>query len=191
MEVESCPRCSSKMGAALKSGRQVCANCGWTMDPTRSGSTPVPPPSSRRSQSGILRLFASLLRILVRAISFWLLSIKHFLGRLFQSGKQNRPQPGQLLQSWNQRLSNLEEAIPTAATLHAPKWMTKEAAFKFLGGDPKDPWSEVTNRSGNRRMKSSNFLELNSVEEFRDFGLEYNLERRDGNRPCLRWISSD
>lgn len=192
MEINSCPRCSSKMGPPLKSGRQVCANCGWSTAPARSelasGSETgksAPPPA------GILGLLQLLVRIIGRTIAYGLLTLKQLLAKLLQSGQQRRSQSGQLWQSLNQKLSNLEEAIPTASTLHSPRWMTPEAAFKFLGGDPSNLRSEVSSRQGNRQIKFNNFMTLDSEDDFREFGLEYSRQRRDANQPCLRWIQSD
>lgn len=190
MQVENCPRCSSRMGAPLKSGRQVCANCGWSTAPVK-GSTPPPAPvKTAAPTSGLGALVQLCFRIIGRSLSYLFLLIQQFFSQLLQAGKKNKPQPGRLLQSLNQRLANLEESIPNAATLNSPRWMTAEGAFKFLGGDPVNLWSEVSSLDGNRQIKFNNFKALSSAADFREFGLEYSQERRDANKPYLRWIAN-
>ncbi len=183
MSVDTCPKCSSRVGPPLKSGRQVCANCGWS-----SGVAKAPvAPSASPTKSGLGGLIQRLVRIIGRTISYGFTSAQRLFAQLIESSKQQRSQPAKLLQSLNQRLANLEEAIPTDP--NAPKWMTSEAAFKFLGGDPTNLRSEITNRKGNRTIKFNNFKSLTSANDFLDFGLELNQERRDANKPYLRWRS--
>jgi ribosomal protein S27AE len=33
---ENCPQCGSKLNPPLKSGRQICSNCGWTNKPKQA-----------------------------------------------------------------------------------------------------------------------------------------------------------
>jgi hypothetical protein len=182
MSVDTCPKCSSRVGPPLKSGRQVCANCGWS-----SGRVKTPAAASTPTQPGLGGLIQQLVRIVGRMISYGFASAQRLFEQLMQSAKQQRSQPGKLMQSLNERLANLEEAIPSNPD--APKWMTPESAFKFLGGDPTNLRSEITNRRGNRTIKFNNFRALTSADDFLDFGLELSPERRDANKPCLRWQS--
>jgi hypothetical protein len=184
MLVDTCPQCSSKMGAPLKSGRQVCAKCGWSSGPAKA---PAASTKSASAQTGLGGLIQKLLRIVGRTIGYGFASAQRWFSQLVESGKQRRSQPGKFMQSLNQRLANLEEAIPTNPD--APRWMTPEAAFKFLGGDPTNLRSEISNRKGNRTIKFNNFKALTSADDFLDFGLEYSQERREANKPCLRWRS--
>ncbi len=184
MLVDTCPQCSSKMGAPLKSGRQVCAKCGWSSGPAK---VPAASRSTAPAQAGLGGLIQKLLRIVGRTISYGFTAAQQWFSQLIESGKQRRSQPGKFMQSLNQRLANLEEAIPTNPD--APRWMTPEGAFKFLGGDPTNLRSEISNRKGNRTIKFNNFKALTSTDDFLDFGLEYSQERRDANKPYLRWRS--
>jgi uncharacterized Tic20 family protein len=59
MALETCPRCSNKLGSPLRSGRQVCMRCAWSdqpkdvrqIDDVPVDLPPAPRPSSTRPSS--------------------------------------------------------------------------------------------------------------------------------------------
>jgi hypothetical protein len=95
----------------------------------------------------------------------------------------------QLVKGLSSRLSSLEQAIPTGTD--APQWMTLEDAFRYLGGDPNNSNSAVSMLNGSSLIPFRRFRALKNPEEFRSFGLEADVTRRDANKPWLRWTDED
>jgi hypothetical protein len=184
--IEVCPRCSSRLGPPLKSGRQVCANCGWSSEP---------PPLRKRSSHGSTQQPSSpwqdivliCWRIIRRSIIYVWQQIQLLLQRLRVS--QNSVQPRQLASGLKKRLSAIEEAIPSAPTsvenLVQP-WMTIEGAFQYLGGDLSDPDSTIMPLDGTTHLNLQSFSRLKSVKDFQSFGLDADLLRRSEDKPWLR-----
>jgi hypothetical protein len=171
------------MGSPLSSGRQVCANCGWSTAPlTAKDST-----TSSASEGGLGQIIGICLRIIRRTISLTFAFLKRQMGSLLQASKENRPQAKKIMKGVTERLSSLEQGMQTADGLGA--WMTVEGAFKFLGGNPSDLRSEVRSRDGAKALKFYQFKAMSSASDFQNFGLDYSQQRRDENKPCLKWRS--
>jgi hypothetical protein len=180
--IEVCPRCSSRLGSPLKSGRLVCANCGWSNDP---------PPSRKKApepkQSAFVEILTLCSRIIRRSIAYVVQTIRSKIQDL-RGANANATSTGTgLVASLSDRLSALEQAIPDGS--EEPRWLTVEEAFRYLGGDPSDSNSAVTTENGSTSIPFRRFRLLTSVAEYRNFGLEANLERRDAQKPWLRWIN--
>ncbi len=90
-----------------------------------------------------------------------------------------------LVEGLSDRLSALEKAIPSEAS--GPRWLTIEEAFRYLGGDPTNSDSTVTTENGATTLTFRRFRLLTSITDFKAFGLEADLTRRDIQKPWLRW----
>jgi hypothetical protein len=95
------------------------------------------------------------------------------------------PAGKRLVEGLSDRLSALEKAIPTEAA--GPRWLTVEEAFRYLGGDPTNSDSVVTTENGATSLPFRRFRLLNSIADFKAFGLDADLTRRDIQKPWLRW----
>lgn len=175
--IEVCPRCSSRLGQPLKSGRQVCPTCGWASEslPQRPAKPPKPPPHP------VVELLQTGMRLVGKALTYawkWLQTRLQGL-----TGKGDRPG---LMRNLNSRLSQLEESIPASVAEHPRPWMMPEEAFFHLGGDPEDQHSTVQTLDGTRAITLRRFLSLETAADFHPFGLEADLDRRLSQRPWLR-----
>ncbi|MDG2991057.1 hypothetical protein L3556_08980 [Candidatus Synechococcus calcipolaris G9] len=203
---ESCPRCYSKIGPPLKSGRQVCSNCGWSdVVIERSPQTGKPIPGNQPSQSpakptnktGAGNIIALFFRIIRRFSTYIGLIIRQKWTQFTVLFRKKKSDPNQkqgrssnLWSDLSQKLSRLEETIPTAETLDRTVWMTAEIAFNYLGGDVNNPESEITSTQGDRAIKFSQFKRLIDPADYTQFGLECHVERRRQNKPWLRLLPS-
>lgn len=180
--LETCPRCSHRLGPPLKSGRQVCANCGWS-SATLSSSHSSTEPGSAASAGGLLQVCGRILKRLFQYVSS---SIKLWLGKSKQNPKL---QPGNMVKGLADKLSNLEHAIPTDVSDATRPWMSVEEAFVYLGGDVRHPTSVVHSLDGRSRVPLARFREFYSEKEFKAFGLEMSLERRRANKSWIRLLA--
>jgi len=177
--LESCPRCSARLGPPLSSGRQVCSVCGWSQ-------VIVERPAAARSEpKGLPLLLAQLSRLLHRFVQYLGL-----LMQLFWQGLKERfrSQPQQPRQSIFDRLANklqrLETKIPTGDPRQ--EWLTPEEAFVLLGGQLDNPHSKVSTLDGKRCIGLSAFRRLVNTAEYADFGFQYSSDRHLKNLPYLR-----
>lgn len=177
--LETCPRCTTRLGPPLKSGRQVCANCGWS-------SVVATAQPQGKSASAVGQLLQVCGRIVQRAVRYLLSMIQLGWGKLRQTQQQRGLQPSNMVKGLTDRLSNLEQAIPQEAGGGNRPWMTPEEAFVSLGGDVNFPNSVVHSLDGRSRVPFSRFCQYRQEEEFRAFGLEMNRERRQVSKPWLR-----
>ena len=129
----------------------------------------------------------SVWRIIKRTVTFIFLSLQNKVQQFKESQPQRKNQTKQFVRGLTDRLSALEESIPTSAETRS--WMTLEDAFKVLGGDPKNPKSVITTLNGQGSLSFSRFCMLRSEGEFRAFGLECNWGRRQAKQPWLRQLS--
>lgn len=177
--LETCPRCSHRLGPPLKSGRQVCANCGWssvTIAASHSGAG-----GTAAATGSLLQVCGRILRRIFQYVSSVL---KLWWGKL-----QNSQQNGSMVQGLAAKLSHLEQAIPTEVGDAERPWMTVEEAFVSLGGDVRYPTSVVHSLDGRARVPLARFREYYSDQEFKAYGLEMSLERRRANKPWLRVLA--
>ncbi|NJK41607.1 MAG: hypothetical protein HC934_10135 [Acaryochloridaceae cyanobacterium SU_2_1] len=182
--LETCPRCTSRLGPPLNSGRQVCANCGWSsakMSATRAKGT-------SKSQPALMQLLQVCGRIVQRAVRYAISMIQLGLRQLRQSQQKKGLQPSNMVKGLADRLSSLEQAIPKEAGVSSRPWMTPEEAFISLGGDVDHPNSVVHSLDGRSRVPFSRFCQYRQEDEFRAFGLEMNRERRHIDKPWLRLL---
>jgi hypothetical protein len=175
--IEVCPRCSSRLGSPLKSGRLVCASCGWSADPVPSREIAQ---SAKTKQSPVVDILTLCWRIVRRTFVFVVQTIQDRI----QSFRQVESK--EIVQGLSARLSALEKSIPTAGA-ETPRWMSLEDAFRYLGGDPNDPNSVVKTLNGSASFPLRRFRTFKKPADFVAFGLEADLERRDHNKPWLRW----
>jgi hypothetical protein len=179
--IEVCPRCYSRLGAPLKSGRQVCANCGWSnelvTDKTSSGYT---------KRSSVRELVNIVGRIVRRAIAYVSQVLRSWIPGSKSERSAERPVGQRLVSGLSKRLSALEQAIPDASGEQV-RWMSIEEAFRYLGGNPKDTNSTVNNLNGSLSIPFRRFQLLKTAAEFRAFGLEIDPMRQAANKPWLRW----
>jgi hypothetical protein len=180
--IEVCPRCSSRLGSPLKSGRIVCANCGWSMDPPPSKTEPVQP-----KRAPLVEILTLCSRIIRRFLTYIVQTIQSAIIDLRQKQSHEMPSRTQIVSGLSNRLSALEKSIPTVSD--EPRWLTVEDAFRYLGGDPSDSNSVVTTDSGATSLPFRRFRSLSSISDFKAFGLEADLTRREAQKPWLRWIN--
>lgn len=184
--LETCPRCSHRLGPPLKSGRQVCANCGWSSAALASSRTQASQPAS-----GVGSILQVCGRILKRIFQYFSSLIKLWMGKLQESRQNPNRQPGNVMKGLADKLSHLEQAIPTEVSDAKRPWMTVEEAFVHLGGDVRIPTSVVHSLDGRSRVPLARFREYYSEQEFKAYGLEMNLTRRRANKPWLRALPKD
>jgi hypothetical protein len=177
--IEVCPRCYSRLGSPLKSGRLVCANCGWSNEPPVSKATVSGP-----KRSPFIEILVQCWRIVKRTCAYVIQAVTERVQEFRQVESK------QLVKGLSSRLSALEQSIPTG-TADTPRWMTLEDAFRYLGGDPNDSNSAVSMVNGSSSIPFRRFRALKNPEEFRLFGLEADVTRRDANKPWLRWTDED
>jgi uncharacterized Zn finger protein (UPF0148 family) len=177
--IEVCPRCYSRLGSPLKSGRLVCANCGWSNEPVTSKATVSGP-----KRSPLMEILAQCWRIVKRTLSYVIQAVTERVQEFRQVESK------QLVKGLSSRLNALEQSIPTG-TADIPRWMTLEDAFRYLGGDPNDSNSAVSTVNGSASIPFRRFRALKNPDEFRSFGLEADGTRRDANKPWLRWTDAD
>ncbi|MGB8702629.1 MAG: hypothetical protein WCD18_24715 [Thermosynechococcaceae cyanobacterium] len=182
--IEVCPRCYSRLGTPLKSGRQVCPNCGWSTNP--GGVKAPPPPAKRSTFMDIVNLCG---KILQRSLSYVVQLVQDKWQQFRAKPTQPAPKGKRLVEGLSDRLSALEQAIPKAPG-DAPRWMSLEEAFRYLGGDPKNSDSTVTSVSGATSIPFRHFRILKSEADFRAFGLEVDFSRREANKPWIRWAET-
>lgn len=176
--LESCPRCSSRLGPPLKSGRQVCAECGWSSAPMRSKTSPPPPP-----KTGIAHIVQLCWRIVQRVVRLSVAWLKEKFQGYQETRAQNAVKPGQVMAGLSDRLSALEQSIPTSPK---PPWVTPEEAFEMLGGQIDNPNSVVRTVNGQAAVSYARFQTLRSESEWRAFGFEIDAARRDSDKSWLR-----
>ena len=185
--IEACPRCSSRLGPPLSSGRQVCVECGWSSAPAKPKQAAAPS-EKRKKTSAPQRLIVLCWRIIKRTATYLVLLVQNKVQQFKESQSRRRKQSGSLIQGLTDRLSAVEEAIPTSLEKSARSWLNLEEAFERLGGDPTDPKSLVKTLNGQASLPFSGFCQL-SEKEFRAFGLESDWARRKANKPWLRQVS--
>jgi hypothetical protein len=178
--IEVCPRCYSRLGSPLKSGRLVCANCGWSNEPPVSKATAAGP-----KRSPFIEILIQCWRIVKRTFAYAIQAVTERVQEFRQVESK------QLVKGLSSRLSALEQAIPTGTAADAPRWLTLEDAFRYLGGDPNDSNSTVSTVNGSSSIPFRRFRALKNPEEFQLFGLEADVTRRDANKPWLRWTDED
>jgi hypothetical protein len=179
--VESCPRCSSRLGPPLNSGRQVCAECGWSSAPMRSQAAPPPPP-----KTGIAHLLQLCWRIVQRAVRFSVVWLKAKFQGYQETRVQNSVKPGNVIAGLSDRLSAIEQSIPTSTK---SPWITPEEAFEALGGQIDNPNSVVRTLNGQAAVSFARFRVLRSETEWRAFGFESDSVRRDAGKSWLRQLN--
>jgi hypothetical protein len=179
--IEVCPRCYCRLGAPLKSGRQVCANCGWSNELV---TDKVSSPHTKRSS--VQELFNICWRIVQRAIAYVSQTLQGWIQGAKPDRSAERPAGQRIVKGLSERLSALEQAIPDASG-EGIRWMSVEDAFRYLGGNPKDTDSTVNNVSGSLTISFRRFRLLRTAAEFRAFGLEMDPMRQAANKPWLRW----
>ncbi len=184
--LETCPRCSHRLGPPLKSGRQVCANCGWSSAALSTRHT-----QSGQQAAGVGSLLQVCGRILKRIFQYFSSLIKVWMGKLQESKQNSNMKPGNMVKGLANKLSSLEQAIPTEVSDAKRPWMTVEEAFVHLGGDVRIPTSIVHSLDGRSRVPLARFREYYSEKEFKAYGLEMSLERRRANKPWLRVLPED
>jgi hypothetical protein len=178
--IEVCPRCSCRLGSPLKSGRLVCANCGWSNDPS-----PVKREPSRPKRSPFIEILTLCSRIIRRTFVYIVQTIRAKIQDLREAKSGAAPAGKRLVEGLSERLSALEKAIPTEAS--GPRWLTVEEAFRYLGGDPTNSDSTVTTENGVTTLPFRRFRLLTSAVDFKAFGLDADFTRRDTQKPWLRW----
>ncbi|MGR3276052.1 hypothetical protein ACSYAD_13155 [Acaryochloris marina NIES-2412] len=182
--LETCPRCSNRLGPPLKSGRQVCANCGWSSAAIASQGSP-----SSQAGTGVGGILQVCGRILKRIFQYFSSLIQVWIGKLQKSKQNSNMKPGNMVKGLADKLSSLEQAIPTEVSDSKRPWMTVEEAFVHLGGDVRIPTSIVHSLDGRSRVPLARFREYYSEQEFKAYGLEMSLERRRAQKPWLRVLS--
>ena len=188
--LETCPRCSRRLGAPLKSGRQVCADCGWSSAPAasrRQASTGNASAPARRQGNLVGRILKLCWRIIQRSAVYLVSLVRHKAQEFKQTQPERKEQRQKMVKGLTDRLSALEQSIPTSVEDQA--WLTPEIAFEHLGGDPADPSAVVQTLNGKAAVSFARFQLLKSEAEFRAFGLEMDPGRRQANRPWLRALS--
>lgn len=180
--LETCPRCSHRLGPPLKSGRQVCANCGWSSAALASSQSAT---GQQSAPTGSLLQVCG--RIFKRIFQYVSSVIKLWFGKL----KQSQQSSGGMVKGLTDKLSHLEQAIPTEANDAKRPWMTVEEAFVHLGGDVRYPTSVVHSLDGRSRVPLARFREFYNEAEFKAYGLEMSLERRRANKPWIRVLAQD
>ncbi|PZD73591.1 hypothetical protein C1752_02139 [Acaryochloris thomasi RCC1774] len=178
--LESCPRCSSRLGPPLKTGRQVCAECGWSSAPMRSRTTPPPPP-----KTGVAHIVQLCWRIVQRVVRLSIAWLKEKFQGYQETRANNSVKPGQVMAGLSDRLSALEQSIPTSPK--AP-WITPEEAFEALGGQIDNPNSVVRTVNGQAAVSFARFRVLKSEAEWRAFGFEIDSIRRDAGKSWIRQL---
>jgi hypothetical protein len=178
--IEVCPRCSARLGSPLKSGRLVCANCGWSNDPA-----PIKPEPPRPKRSPFIEILTICSRIIRRTFAYIMQIFRIKMQDLNEVRSNAAPAGKRLVEGLSDRLSALERAIPTDAD--GPRWLTLEEAFRYLGGDPTDAESVVFTENETTSLPFRRFRSLTSIADFKAFGLEADLGRRDAKKPWLRW----
>lgn len=184
--LETCPRCSNRLGPPLKSGRQVCANCGWSSAAVPSHRNP-----SSQGEAGVGGILQVCGRILKRMFQYVVSLIQVWMGKLQESKQNSNIKPGNMVKGLTDKLSSLEQAIPTEVSDAKRPWMTVEEAFVHLGGDVRVPTSVVHSLDGRSRVPLARFREYYSEQEFKAYGLEMSLERRRAHKPWLRVLPQD
>jgi hypothetical protein len=178
--IEVCPRCSCRLGAPLKSGRLVCANCGWSNDPSPAKKeTPHP------KRSPFVEILTLCSRIIRRTFVYIVQMVQLKMQDLRQAKTEAAPVRKRLVEGLSDRLSALEKSIPTG--LDEPRWLTLEDAFRYLGGDPTNSDSVVMTENGTTSLPFRRFRLLISAADFKAFGLDADLVRREAQKPWLRW----
>ncbi|NJK29518.1 MAG: hypothetical protein HC851_12955 [Acaryochloris sp. RU_4_1] len=186
--LETCPRCSHRLGSPLKSGRQVCANCGWSSATLASHRTAAQDASSPPAVGNLLQVCG---RILKRIFQYVGSLLGLLWGKFQQSQRNPKMKPGNMVKGLAEKLSSLEQAIPTEVGDAKRPWMTLEEAFVDLGGDMRYPNSVVHSLDGRARVPFARFREFYSEAEFKAFGLEMSLERRRAKKPWLRVMAEN
>ncbi|URR35597.1 hypothetical protein NBE99_00175 [Thermosynechococcus sp. HN-54] len=173
--LETCPRCSARLGKPLSSGRQVCSACGWSMVVIER--SPPPPPT------GLHLLLSQIGRLIKRFFQYLGVQLQLLRRSLTSRSQQQQPRRN-LWESLVIKLKHLEEKIPTGDP--NKEWLTPEEAFQLLGGDPANPRSKVSTLDGKRRIGLSAFRRLVNTAEYADFGFQYSSDRHLKNLPYLR-----
>ncbi len=178
--LESCPRCSARLGPPLSSGRQVCSACGWThIIVERPAATTAPRPT------GLPLLLAQLRRLLRRFLQYLGLQLKLLWQGLNERLRRQPCEPQlNIFERLANKLQRLETQIPTGDPRQ--EWLTPEEAFVLLGGNLDNPHSKVSTLNGKRRIGLSAFRRLVNTAEYEDFGFQYSSDRHLKNLPYLR-----
>ncbi|KAI9133923.1 hypothetical protein [Acaryochloris sp. CCMEE 5410] len=184
--LETCPRCSNRLGPPLKSGRQVCAHCGWSSAAIASHNNP-----SSQEGAGVGSILQVCGRILKRIFQYVGSLFQVWMEKLQKSKQNSNIKPGNMVKGLTDKLSSLEQAIPTEVSDSKRPWMTVEEAFVHLGGDVRLPTSIVHSLDGRSRVPLARFREYYSEQEFKAYGLEMSLERRRAHKPWLRVLPQD
>ncbi len=183
--LENCPRCSARLGSPLKSGRQICAHCGWSTIAVLETppQTSTKPPVQKPEKVGPLSLIRQFLRVCGRILGYFFNSLKQrFLG-IFQS---SRPKTGEIFKGLAEKLHELEESIPTGNEPPEAPWLYPREAFEELGGIPEDLTSQVSTLNGKFRINYSQFRVLHDKDAYKMLGLEYSPERQQKGLTYLR-----
>jgi hypothetical protein len=180
--LESCPRCSSRLGRPLSSGRQVCAECGWSSSPPRSQMPPSPAPQ----KEGLAHIVQLCWRIVQRVVRLSVAWLQEKLRAYQQSRAKNQVKPAQVMANLSDRLSALEKSIPTVSK---SPWITPQEAFEALGGDLDDPQSVVRTLNGEAAVSFARFRVMKSEREWQAFGYEMSAARRDADKSWVRRLT--
>ncbi|AFY59821.1 hypothetical protein [Synechococcus sp. PCC 6312] len=186
--LETCPRCATRLGVPLKSGRQVCPHCGW--------STIVviePPPESIPKQllkppaaAGFGAVAKQFFRVAVRIFAYFFNSVKQWFLRKFQT---TGPKTGEIFKGLSEKLHELEESIPTGNEPPEEPWLYPREAFQELGGIPEDSTSQVRTLDGKFLINYPQFRVLHDKDAYKMLGLDYSPERQQKGLTYLRRLS--
>ncbi len=186
--LETCPRCAARLGAPLKSGRQVCPHCGWSTVVTVE-TPPRPTPQIVRTppaKPGLGSLIRQFFRVTWRILGYFVNSVKQWFVRKFQT---SRPKTGELFKGLSEKLHELEESIPTGNEPPEAPWLYPKEAFQVLGGIPEDLTSQIRTVDGKFLITYAQFRVLHDKDAYKMLGLEYSPERQQKGLTYLRRLS--
>lgn len=186
--LETCPRCDTRLGIPLKSGRQVCPHCGWSnmtvIEPPPAAVPQNSPPSSE--SVGFWGVVKQFFRVVVRILAYFFNRVKQWFISKLQTGG---PKTGEIFKGLSEKLHELEDSIPTGnAPLEAP-WLYPREAFQELGGIPEDSTSQIRTLDGKFLINYPQFRVLNDRDAYKMLGLEYSPERQQKGLTYLRRLS--
>lgn len=186
--LQNCPRCATRLGVPLKSGRQVCPHCGWSnIVVIESPPATIPPQSLKPPPStGLGAVVKQFFRVALRIFAYLFNSIKQWLMNQFRG---SGPKTGAIFRELSVKLHELEESIPTGNDPPQKPWLYPREAFQELGGIPEDNSSQVRTLDGKFLINYSQFRVLHDKDAYKMLGLEYSPERQQRGLTYLRRLS--